>query len=723
MTRASPDDIDVSTLGRSLMKSLPFLALLSALAGGATYLGLSQVAPRYTSESQLTVVAKGSGAGDAGPEAVTVRMDKEAVNTHVRALMSPDLVARIASEAKLAEKVEFNSALGSVDAMSSLLAMAGIGGPRPGESEQDRVMGALTRAIEVYTPKESRLIGIRVTSIDPQLAADIANRMADTYRVTLAKQTMTESNDLQKALEPRVAKLSQEVAEAEAEVERFRGSSDIFTGGPQKTGLNEQQLADLTAELSKAKAARSEAEAKAKSARELTIRGSGDVLPDVQKSPLIQNLVQQRVRVERMISELSATLLPGHPRMQQLNSELAGLKKQIAAEVGKVADGLEKEAKVAAAREAAIVKSLDEIKARVVSAGGDEVKLRQLEAAAKSKRAELERLQAQYEANRARADSRVAPLEAQIVTRARPSSVPSFPKKPSYAALVSAATFLFGLAIIVTKGLITGARSGGPAAMPAKPAAPAPLPARAPAPGPAPAPAAAAAPRSRPEPTLSALAATPVATAASLTDIAQRVAAAAPGQGGARTLVVGEVETIDPSDEATAIAETLADGGAHTVLIDWSPSGPGLAAALGLPTTPGIADLLSGTVSFEDVVKRLPDSSVHFIAAGTPSDGRAPDADHINLILDALDEAYQHIVVAGRYEAARELFEAIQGRFDAGVTVCDPKRKSTVLRDPLGSFLGFEVADIALLRFERPEPQPPQRIVRSGNGSSASAHT
>ncbi len=718
MTRASPDDIDVTTLWKSLLKSLPKLALLSILTGGATYLALSQVAPRFSSESQLTVVAKGSGTGaaDAGPEAVTVRMDKEAVNTHVRALMSPDLLSRVAGESKLAEKVEFNSALGSVDTMSGLLSMAGIGGPRAGESEQDRVLGALTRAIEVYTPKESRLIGIRVTSIDPQLAADIANRMADNYRSMLAKRTMTESNDLQQALEPRVAKLAQEVAAAEAEVERFRGSSDIFTGGPQKTGLNEQQLADLTGELSKAKAARSEAEAKAKAARELTQRGSGDILPDVQKSPLIQNLVQQRVRVERMISELSATLLPGHPRMQQLSSELSGLKKQINGEVGKVADSLEKEAKVAAAREASIVKSVDEIKARVVSAGGDEVKLRQLEAAAKSKRAELERLQAQYESNRARADSRVAPLEAQIVTRARPSSVPSFPKKPSYAALVSAATFLFGLAIVVTKGLLTGARSGGAPAS-AKPARPAPAPAPATA-------SAAAAPRSRPEPALPV--GTPAATsdAVSLADISNRVAAAAPGHGGARTLVTGEVDAIDPAEEAATIAETLAASGAHTILIDWSPSGPGLAAALGLPASPGIADLLSGTVSFEDVVKRLPDSAVHLIAAGTPGSAASPlDADHINLILDALDEAYQHIVVAGRYETARELFEAIQGRFDAGITVADPKRKSTVLRDPPGSFLGFEVADIALMRYERPEQEAAQRIVRSGNGTSVPAHT
>lgn len=714
MTHASPDDIDVATLWSSLRRALPRLLLMSLLTGGLTFLALSQVAPRYTSEAQLTVVAKGAGGTEGGFEAVTVRMDKEAVNTHVRALQSSDLATRIAQDAKLAEKVEFNSSLGFVDTMSRLLATAGIGGPRPGESEQDRVLGAFSRGLEVYTPKESRLIGIRFTSVDADLAADLANRLAEAYRATLAKQTMSESNEVQKSLEPRIAALAKEVAEAESEVERFRATSGIFTGGPQKTGLNEQQLSDLNAELSKAKAARSESEAKAKSARELMQRGNGDVLPDVQKSPLIQNLVQQRVRVERMISELSATLLPGHPRMQQLNSELNGLKKQINGEVAKVADGLEKEAKVAVAREAAVNKSLDEIKAHVVSTGGDEIKMRQLEAAAKSKRTELERLQAQYETSRARAGSRVAPLEAQIVTRARPSSVPSFPKKPNYAALVAAATMLFGLAVVVTKGLLVGARSGG--GSPAHPARGSSAPITV-----VPAPAAA---KARVEPVMSPPSPASVSASRSIADIAAQIATAAPPQGGMRTIVVGDVDAIDPSQEAIALAKELGGSGDATILIDWTPAGGGMAPQVGLAAGQGMRDLLAGTASFEDVVKRLPDSNVHFIGAGQAGSPVATaDPDHMNLVLDALDEAYRHIVVTGRFEAARSLFESIQGRFDAGVTVCDEKRRSAVINDPPGSFLGFEVADITLLRFERGAPShvPAQRLMRANKGAGVAA--
>ncbi|HML43092.1 MAG TPA: Wzz/FepE/Etk N-terminal domain-containing protein, partial [Hyphomicrobium zavarzinii] len=426
-----PDDIDLRSLWQTAIRSVPRLALLAVVTAAATYGVLTLIAPRYVSETQLAIESKSTNNPFADPtrsganDSVSVRMDKEAINTHVRALMSTDLGETIVRDMKLADLPEFNSARGSPDMLSALLRLVGIGAPRASESDQDRALTAYFNRLEVYSPKESRFIGVRFWSNNPELAAAVANRIAETYRENLARQSISETDDVQKALEPKIAKLAEEAAVAEAAVEKFRGEANIFKGGQQATGLNEQQLAELNAELSKVKAARSEAEARAKQAREMQELGSAETLADVQKSPLIQNLVQSRVRVERQISELSATLLPGHPRMRQLQADLKGLKTQIAAEVAKIVDGMGKEAKVAALREEAIQRNVSEIKTRIVTAGPEEAKLRSLEADAKSKRAELDRLRAQYEANRVRADdSRAVPVEAQIVSSARPSSIP-----------------------------------------------------------------------------------------------------------------------------------------------------------------------------------------------------------------------------------------------------------------------------------------------------------
>jgi succinoglycan biosynthesis transport protein ExoP len=219
------DDIDLKSVWRAVTGSLRRLVVISVVLAGATFGVLKLIAPLYVSETQLAIESKSTNNPFSDPsrngssDSVSVRMDKEAVNTHVRALMSNDLAETIVSEMKLAELPEFNSARGSPDALSRILRLAGIGAPRANETDQDRALRSFLDRLEVYSPKESRFIGIRFTSIDPDLAAAVANRVAETYRNKLARQSLTETDDVQKALAPKIEELAQEAARAEAEVE------------------------------------------------------------------------------------------------------------------------------------------------------------------------------------------------------------------------------------------------------------------------------------------------------------------------------------------------------------------------------------------------------------------------------------------------------------------------------------------------------------------------
>ena len=176
-----------------------------------------------------------------------------------------------------------------------------------------------------------------------------------------------------------------------------------------------------------------------------------------------------------------------------------------------------------------------------------------------------------------------------------------------------------------------------------------------------------------------------------------------PDVGGFRTLITGETDGVDATAEGIELAKALTEAGADVMLVDWSPDGHGAAEAIGVPSVPGIVDLLEGRAKFEDVVTRLPGSNAQLIPAGAGSTTAAAllDPDQVNLVLDALDTAYDHIVVVGRNKAARALFEAIQGRFDAGVIVADGRRRGPRVMDATGMFLGFEVTDIELFRLER----------------------
>lgn len=703
MSTASPDDIDIGAVWRALRSALPKLILLSLAAGGIAYAALSSFPPRYTSEAQIQVVAP-KEANDRSFESVAARLDKEAINTHLRGLMAPDLALQIIAEEKLDKNPEFNAALRTPNVLDRVMTALDIGGRRE-ESEQDRVLKAFYNRLEVYSPKESRIIGIRFTSSDPQLAADVANKVAETYRNLLASRSLSETDAAQTALQPKIDKLEKEVAEAEAAVEHFRAQANIFKGGPNNTGLNQQQLADVNAELTKAQAARSEADAHAQSVREMVRAGNTESLPDVQRSPLIQNLVQQRVRVERQLAELSATLLPAHPRMRQLRADLEGLQRQIKSEVGKIVEGIEKNASMAASREAAVRRSLEQAKRQVVGTGNDEVQLRQLEAVAKSKRAELERLQARFEANRVAADRRAVPVEAQIISLARPTSVPSFPKPLPYAALVAMATLLLGTAIVLTRALFTAARAvtaqveaGNIAGAVPSQAGRAPLFARD---------------------------AAGVQIVPSIPALAHHLVGHPQDIGGFRALMTGAADQVDIGPEAVELAKALAEAGADVMLIDWSPEGKGIAEQLGIEPRAGFNELLQGKATFEDVVTRVPASGAHFIAAGTAVRDRDTllDPDRVNLTLDALDTAYDQIIVAGHKNVARALFEAILGRFDAGIVVSEARRRGSLPEAP-GTFLGFEVADIQLYRIERTKSSQlaRERLSRFATKDAVPAH-
>ena len=97
------------------------------------------------------------------------------------------------------------------------------------------------------------------------------------------------------------------------------------------------------------------------------------------------------------------------------------------------------------------------------------------------------------------------------------------------------------------------------------------------------------------------------------------------------------------------------------------------------------------------------------------------DSQKLNLLLDALDEAYDQIIVVSKLTDARALFEAIQGRFDAGVSVADAMRNTSVVQDPPGTFLGFEVTDINLIRLNRSEDKPQGAHLMTRRGLPADA--
>ena len=163
------------------------------------------------------------------------------------------------------------------------------------------------------------------------------------------------------------------------------------------------------------------------------------------------------------------------------------------------------------------------------------------------------------------------------------------------------------------------------------------------------------------------------------------------------TVVAGAGAATCPEQAATDLARQLARQGRQAILLDFTPSGKGLTGELGLAPALGFTDVLLGRAACAEVVRQLANSTAHVIVARSSAEGAAviTDKDRVNMLLDGLAEAYDHIVIAGAYDAVRDLFVTIEGSIDAGVVVAGSEGS-----ERNGYFLGFDAADLKLIHYE-----------------------
>ncbi|ODS00846.1 hypothetical protein AUC68_12915 [Methyloceanibacter methanicus] len=454
------DDIDLGSLGAALWRAKGWIVGLTLAVGAVTFIALSMMRPLYTSEVRVLVLNEETAftrpTTEQGNTNYRTTLDEQAVQSQVQVLTSRDLILKVVRELDLTQNAAFARDAGKT-LIERLLQALSLGRASQ-ESQEERAANALAEHLDVYQLSNSSVIAVEYTSGDPQLAAKIANQLADNYISWQRDEKIAQTKDATAWLDAQIKALRTATAESEEAVESFRASEGLYAGSNDIT-LNAQQLSELNSQLILAEAQESEARARAKLIKKmLATSGDIDATPEVLNSQLVINLIEQRVLVQRQLAELSATLLPSHPRIQQLRSELADVRAQIRTEAQKVIQSLENQAEVAAAREDSLRASLDAAKNRSAGQSDAEVKLRALEREAKANRDLLESYLARYRDASARHDIGAVPAQAAIVSRAHAAVLPSFPRRGPITLLVMAATALLSIGSVLAKAIIV---SGG----------------------------------------------------------------------------------------------------------------------------------------------------------------------------------------------------------------------------------------------------------------------
>jgi uncharacterized protein involved in exopolysaccharide biosynthesis/Mrp family chromosome partitioning ATPase len=655
---AADSEFDMAAVGRGLWRQKWRIILPTIAVALATFAYLSTVTPRYASDARVLIDVRENvflrpDAERSSPDRIT--FDEQAVASQVQVFLSRDLAREVITKLNLGERSEFDPMLKGFSPVTQILALLGfVRDPRRMTAEE-RVLQTYFDRLTVFPVERSRVIQVSFQSTDPELAAKVANVVADGYLAMQQRAKQDQARSASEWLSAEIDTLRTKVEEAEAKAADFRARANLFVN-TNNASLANQQLTDLNAQLATARTQKADAEARARLIRDILKSGRPIEAGDVIDSELIRRLSEQRVTLVTQLAEQSASLLGGHPRIRELRAQIADLDQEIRKEAERRVVALENEARIAGARVESLGANLDQLKKVAASSNEQDVQLRALEREAKAQRDLLESYLAKYREAAARDSISAAPADARIISRATVSNVPVYPKRAQMVLVAAMLTLMLGTGLVTTRELLSPRNVRAIASDAVQPPA-------------------------APEPTTATarLASTPASQSAPRmpvpVELVEELAAALreSGEVGRRVAVFGATRNIGTSFAAITLARTLAHD-ARVVLIDLALGAPNLAVISTDPKAPGIVELVAGRANVGEVIMRDQMSPVHLIAAGqrVESPSAVLNSSRLAVTIEALGRAYDHIVLDDGAVPDSDVEQLAQFARTAVLVVTDP---------------------------------------------------
>jgi capsular exopolysaccharide synthesis family protein len=282
-------------------------------------------------------------------------------------LKSQPLVARVVDKLKLEEKfrqdrrglfrVVFDAVLTPLDWVESGIewlfkpaSHGGGSGPKNYEfGVPPWVIGQYLSYLQVEPVRNTRLVEIVFSTPDAKMSQEMANSHATSFIQMTLENRFNLSAEAREFLAQRLAELRDKVHAAENKLNAFRQKHGVVS---LEKGENivVDRLVDLNKELTRARGERIQAE----SLYRMTRNRNTDYLAQVLNSGLVQQLKGNLAALETEKGRLLSIFTPEHPRIQELNQQIAETRRALGREIGNIVQGIESTYASARAREEAL---------------------------------------------------------------------------------------------------------------------------------------------------------------------------------------------------------------------------------------------------------------------------------------------------------------------------------------------------------------------------------
>lgn len=365
--------------------------------------------------------------------------EKEYYQTQVEIIKSREVANRTVRGLRLWEYPEFDPRKPDTSLIGKAKEALGIKAEEVTWNE-DRLVAAtveaFSKSLSVEPVRLSQLVKLSFEAEDRQLAALVANAVADAYISAdrEAKFSMTQqANDW---LQQRTQALRDKLATSEKALQAYREKQGIVSlSGSAQTVIG-QQIGEVTQRLVEAKARRAEAESayeQMKSVRD----GDYSSVPAVVRSAAVGEAKRQESTAALKVAELQQRYGSEHPRMVQAQSELKAAKENTLRQMQTVAASLTREYESARATERALEGALSSAKGTVQNVNRQEFQLSVLEREVESNKQLYDMFM-----NRAKETHESSDLQSAVARVVDPAVTPRAPVKPKKSQVIAIALVL-----------------------------------------------------------------------------------------------------------------------------------------------------------------------------------------------------------------------------------------------------------------------------------------
>ncbi len=202
-------------------------------------------------------------------------------------------------------------------------------------SPEEIAMNRVKEGLQIIPSRTSQLVAIQYTSPDPEIAATIANAVADAYIAYTLESNFTTSDQAADFLIAQIQSLKKEIAAAEETLQRYGENKGILSVDD-SNNITLQALSSIAAQQTKSRTLLAEK----KAALNAVTAADPHALPQVQESPLLVHLKEEIVQVEAEITRLSGRFHPDWPERVALESKRKQLQKRLEEETASLAESV-----------------------------------------------------------------------------------------------------------------------------------------------------------------------------------------------------------------------------------------------------------------------------------------------------------------------------------------------------------------------------------------------